>query len=983
VSLVTFACYSYLLHRPLTSARVFSSLSLFNILIRPLNAFPWVINGLVEGRVSVRRVYAFLVSEERVEEEVQARRPRKVEEFTLQQQLSAQQHPNATSSVSTPASVFGGTHDEHECALCVQGSFDFIPALEDEKEKNKPKAQLLPTDHDEAAKENKQLKQPKQSSPPLEMQVKSPSPSPPVHALHAVSLHIRRGESVLLHGRVGAGKSTLLLALLGELVPVGDPLTESFRCVNLDQTLAEGDGPSTASGAMAFVGQQDVWLPNATVREVILCFAPFDASLYERVLFACALGPDLASWPAGDRTEVGEAGVNVSGGQRVRLALARACYAAAAGTVQVVLLDDPLAAVDAHVAAHLVRHVLSDDEGLLGARNSTRNGRGGITRVLVTHQVGLLRPHVHRLLEMSGGRIVREEDGGLRLRLQSGGAVVAGEGEGDVERGNAEEHKSSAVGVASSSLSPQPRPSSLPLSSDAALSSSSPAIGGDTPSSPSANGSGPADSASGPINGDGDDPIASPAVADAVADDAASLAAAAAAELAAERALLEKGFLTVEESRVRGSIRSKVLRVYLLDFVGGPLCALILLSMVLMQASRNGSDWWLSYWVQQTTSAERDHDGGGSDGELSEGRAHYYLRIYAYLAGANSLAALFRSFIFAYGGLVAAEALFRRLLRRVLAAPVSFFDSQPQGRLTNRFSSDIYSVDENIPFQANILLAVLFSLMGSLVVIAMVVPVVLVLLPVLGIAYARMQRLYRSVSREVRRLDSVSRSPLYARFVEAIAGAVSIRAMQLSKPLRARTRATLDRNQKIQFVGLGLSQWLNIRLQLVGVSMITLVSILAVLSCVYPELDRSKYTSWLLNPSLVGLAIAYALPLTDNLNGLISTATDTEKEVVSVERTIEYMEVRGEEEGDGAEENESQAEEQQQNGVHLQSSDDDGHEYDEDLEVGRSGRRSLKLTSSPKVKTKQKHASINEVSCNSSIAWLYCSPLISPRSGTI
>jgi ATP-binding cassette subfamily C (CFTR/MRP) protein 10 len=929
-------------------------------------------------------VYAFLVSEERREEEKQARRPRKVEEFTLQPQLSAQHHPNATSYVSV---LLGGTHDEHECALCVQGSFDFVPAPEDEKEKTKPKAQLPPMEHDDALKENKQQKQHKQSSPPLEMQVKSPSPLPAsVHALHAVSLHIRRGESVLLHGRVGVGKSTLLLALLGELVPVGDPRTESFRCVNLNnQTPADGDEPSTASGAMAFVGQQDVWLPNATVREVILCFAPFDAALYERVLFACALGPDLASWPAGDRTEVGEAGVNVSGGQRVRLALARACYAAAAGTVQAVLLDDPLAAVDAHVAAHLVRHVLSDDEGLLGARNCNSRGRGGITRVLVTHQVRLLRPHVHRLLEMSGGHIVREEDGGLRLRMQSGGVVDAGESESDVEHGNAEERKSSAVDVASSSLSPQPRPSSLPLASDAALSPSSAGIGV-ARSSPSANGSDPADNASGLSNGDSDDLVASPAVADAVADDAASMAAAAAAELAAERALLEKGFLTVEESRARGSIRSKVLRVYLLDFVGGPLCALILLSMVLMQASRNGSDWWLSYWVQQTTSAERDGDGGGSDGELSEGRAHYYLRIYAYLAGANSLAALFRSFIFAYGGLVAAEALFRRLLRRVLAAPVSFFDSQPQGRLTNRFSSDIYSVDENIPFQANILLAVLFSLMGSLVVIAMVVPVVLVLLPVLGIAYARMQRLYRSVSREVRRLDSVSRSPLYARFVEAIAGAVSIRAMQLSKPLRARTRATLDRNQKIQFVGLGLSQWLNIRLQLVGVSMIMLVSILAVLSCVYPELDRSKYTSWLLNPSLVGLAIAYALPLTDNLNGLISTATDTEKEVVSVERTIEYMEVRGEEEGDGAEENESQAEERQQNGVHLSSSDDDCHEYDEDLEAGlsqaRDGHRSLKLTSSPKTKTKQKHASINEVNRYHGTASIHCSPLMF-STGTI
>jgi len=243
---------------------------------------------------------------------------------------------------------------------------------------------------------------------------------------------------------------------------------------------------------------------------------------------------------------------------------------------------------------------------------------------------------------------------------------------------------------------------------------------------------------------------------------------------------------------------------------------------------------------------------------------------------------------------------------------------------------------------------------------------VLVLLPLLAVAYVRMQRLYRGVSREVRRLDSTTRSPLYASFAESMAGAVCIRAMGLAEALRARTRGILDKNQKIQFAELGLSQWLNIRLQAVGVSMITAVSVLSVVSSVYNSLSHTRGTSWLLNPSLVGLAIAYALPLTDTVNGLLSTATDTEKEVVSVERTVEYMEVRDEEE-----ERQERAQQQSRQQRKVDASDEDEGEADEepwvpwvasddvaDLEAPRS--QSDRAANGTKKQKKVQHSSINE-----------------------
>ena len=108
-------------------------------------------------------------------------------------------------------------------------------------------------------------------------------------------------------------------------------------------------------------------------KTALLNIAMLTSFRYERVLAACALKADLEMLPAGDQSEIGEKGINLSGGQRARVALARACYANA----DVYLLDDPLSAVDAHVGRHLFDSCMCD---LLA----------GKTRILVTHQLHYL-----------------------------------------------------------------------------------------------------------------------------------------------------------------------------------------------------------------------------------------------------------------------------------------------------------------------------------------------------------------------------------------------------------------------------------------------------------------------------------------------------------------------------------------------------------------------------------------------------------------
>jgi ABC-type multidrug transport system fused ATPase/permease subunit len=144
------------------------------------------------------------------------------------------------------------------------------------------------------------------------------------------------------------------------------------------------------------------------------------------------------------------------------------------------------------------------------------------------------------------------------------------------------------------------------------------------------------------------------------------------------------------------------------SFAGWEIIGIILVSTALMQASRNGGDLWLSFWVDTLTSSTSPH------------LVSYYLRGMLVLAVANSLFTMARAFSFAYGGLRAAFYVHKMLLHKVVAAPITFFDRNPRGRILNRFSSDQYSIDDSLPFIANILLANVFMLSGIAIVLCYV-----------------------------------------------------------------------------------------------------------------------------------------------------------------------------------------------------------------------------------------------------------------------
>jgi len=188
-------------------------------------------------------------------------------------------------------------------------------------------------------------------------------------AIKDLSFQATKGDLVCIVGRVGAGKSALCQALCGDLAVIS--------------------GDVVVRGGMAYCSQE-AWLQNYSVRENIIFGQPFDETWYNKVVDACELTADIEQMPLGDKTEVGERGISLSGGQKARVAIARAVYSRA----DVLVLDDVLSAVDEHVGGALIRKLFSS-EGLLANR----------TVVLATNNVKVLS-HSSLIIALEKKRVV-------------------------------------------------------------------------------------------------------------------------------------------------------------------------------------------------------------------------------------------------------------------------------------------------------------------------------------------------------------------------------------------------------------------------------------------------------------------------------------------------------------------------------------------------------------------------------------------------
>ncbi|KAH9124734.1 hypothetical protein AeMF1_004553 [Aphanomyces euteiches] len=611
-------------------------------------------------------------------------------------------------------------------------------------------------------------------------------------ALGPVSLSMQPGNLYAVVGAVGSGKSTLLRGILGDA-----------RCVQGGQVYRRG--------AVAYVGQQP-FVQNASLRDNILFGLPFDHARYVRAVSVSCLADDLKMLPSGDATEIGEKGINLSGGQRTRVALARAIYQDA----DVYILDDVLAAVDSHVGADIFRRCML---GLLRDK----------LVLMVTNNLAVL-PHSDHVLVVAQGRVV-EQGAYADLVAAEDGALAA------------------MVATFQSGSSSSPSNGAIDSTNDGILIAPN-----------------------GQNNEDDDDDVDNKIVDAIVAHRLKTLSDAADDDdddnPQANEALKSAGLIS-KEDRSTGQVGWPIYSVWIQACGGLVIASGVLVVYFAAQAMTLSATLWLSQWSTHPDPSEQT----------------FYLSVFVALNVAYVASLFFRSVCIYLFGLRGAKVLFQRLITQILRSPMTFFDTTPLGRIVNRLSKDMYEADEDIPASFGSIITTSIAVASTIGTIIYVTPgFALVLVPITW-SYLSAQQFFIATSRELQRLESISRSPVYALLTETLDGMSTIRAYGVEETFRERLDRLLDTNQRAYVLNFAVNCWLGLRLEFTG----TVVATFAVLFAVLTKPSQSE-----LFAGLAGVSLSYAFQITRNLNIGVTTMSELETEMVSIERIHAYTQLESE-----------------------------------------------------------------------------------------
>jgi len=276
---------------------------------------------------------------------------------------------------------------------------------------------------------------------------------------------------------------------------------------------------------------------------------------------------------------------------------------------------------------------------------------------------------------------------------------------------------------------------------------------------------------------------------------------------------------------------------------------------------------WLKHWADDNAeTGENEH-------------VLWYLSIYGILGALSASLTVCQSiFVYVFIGIHAARQLHEKMLAAVIRAPMAFFETNPLGRIVNRFSNDVYRVDQALVRVFFMLFNNCVKVSFTLIIICYSTPLFMVVATPLAYFYVYYQQYYLRTSRELKRLDSISKSPIYNQFQETLDGIATVRAFDATKRFNFTNRCYIDTNNEAYFLSLGANRWLAVRLELVGSIVILAASGLAVLSL----------PSGRINAGIIGLALSYALQVTQSLNWIVRMTVEVETNIVSVERMMEY-----------------------------------------------------------------------------------------------
>ncbi|XP_063890892.1 ATP-binding cassette sub-family C member 4 [Helicoverpa armigera] len=572
-------------------------------------------------------------------------------------------------------------------------------------------------------------------------------------------------------------------------------------------------------GGNVSYASQEPWLFAGSVRQNILFGQPMDRPRYNTVVRRCALDRDFALFPHGDKTIVGERGVSLSGGQRARISLARAVYKRA----DIYLLDDPLSAVDAHVGRHLF------ESCLIGYLRNT-------TRILVTHQLQFLRD-VDQIIILKNGTIAAA---GNFDTLSASGLDFATLLARDPEEEKPAVDPNASEADTDSVLHGSFRKRQMSIHSVSSVDNLT---------------------ATAPPEGEA-------------------------------------------ETRSSGAVGGRVYGAYLRAAGHACLVLLMLLVATLAQLLGSASDWWTSYWVilEETHPIQKLSELGTTNGTYALQAAHnlttglientYYesaglsrydcIYIYTGMVIALVAVSLLRSFMFFSMAMRASTRLHNNMFSSITRAPMRFFHVNPSGRILNRFSKDMGAVDEVLPSALLDVLQIGLSLIGIVVVVAVVNYWLLVPTVAIGFVFYGLRIFYLSSSRSIKRLEGVTRSPVFSHLNASLQGITTIRAFGAQEALIREFDNHQDLHSSAWYLFIASSRAFGFWLDLVCVIYIAMVTMS------FLVFGQNEYGG------NVGLAITQAMGLTGMFQWGMRQSTELENQMTSVERIQEYSNIESE-----------------------------------------------------------------------------------------
>lgn len=632
-------------------------------------------------------------------------------------------------------------------------------------------------------------------------------------------------------------KTSLISALLGQM------------------TLLSGQ--QTLSARIAYVSQES-WIQNITLQENILFSSAMDHDRYVEVLDASQLSQDLLTLPNADATEIGERGINLSGGQKARVNIARALYAS---DIDLYVFDDPLAAVDVHVGKELFQHAFKEmlqDKARVLSLSSNYHFLAHFDKIVVVlngtittcHSYAELKERFPQFASADGEKAY--EDANTNKNSDSNTESTEQKRGGDCGIGKDD----SAVCTIEESLEQIYLDDVHNAEDSNVLSKKESGIEMISPSS-------------------------SRLTVQRRLQEGHSI------YLQKKSSILAKQqsgkVLTTSEDKETGAVSLSTYTNYFAfatSHASNPNCAgaCTLLTMLVLfaitQTARVYSDLWPGLWAadqERTTRKTNDN---------------IWVVWYIVLLLITVVFAYGRAFHLVISCVWANIALHKSLVGKVFSAPVNtYFDITPLGRIINRFSKDLDMLDSMLPdfFLQNV--QNIFHIVAVLLMCALSSAFFAILVPFLCLIFYYIYSHFRRTSRELKRFDGVTRSPVYSSFGEMLNGISTIRAYGRQSFFFKQFCTTADNNFRHFFGFFQASRWLALRLDLVSNVVILFVSLIAVLMVDYGSS---------VNQNMLGLALVYALQLMGMLQWTVRVTIETENNMTAAERLLTFSNIASE-----------------------------------------------------------------------------------------